>query len=94
MKFISDFMDRPVAQEFAWMSRYFSVGSCADFLKYFSLFRSSVHFSEHVGRPCSKRWISRMKKRFLSLERARAKAKEDMDFELLAEIETGAFKLD
>lgn len=94
MNFISDFMGRPAPQEFAWMSNYFKSGACADFLKYFSIFRSAVHFSEHVGRPCSKRWTMRMKSRFVRLERARAQARENLDFELLAEIETGDFKLD
>lgn len=94
MNFISDFMGRPAAQEFAWMAHYFRSGACADFLKYFSLFRSTVHFSEHVGRPCSNRWVMRMKSRFVRLERARREAKDNLDFETVADIETGRFKLD
>lgn len=94
MDFISDFLDRPVPQERSWMTHYFKDGLCADFLKYFSLFRSSVHFSEHVGRPCSVRWAMRMKRRFVRLERARAEARRDMDIDLLADIESGRFKLD
>lgn len=94
MIFISDFMGSPVPSEFNWMRHYFRKGCCFDFLKYFSRFRTDVHFSEHVGRPCSKRWTKRMKRRFLALERARSFAKEDMDIELVAEIEMGNFKLD
>jgi hypothetical protein len=93
MNFISDFMDRPVDREFSWMTCYFKSGACADFLKYFSVFRTISHFSEHVGRPCSLRWANRMKSRFVRLEAARAKARADLDFELLADIETGKFKL-
>lgn len=93
MAFISDFMDKPVGREFSWMTNYFKSGACADFLKYFSLFRTAVHFSEHFGRPCSARWCARMKSRFMRLEAARNKAKIDLDFELVADIETGNFKL-
>lgn len=87
-------MDRPVQPEFSWMTHYFGKGICRDFLKYFSIFRSTVHFSEHVGRPCSVRWAKRMQSRFVRLERARLEARESMDFEALADIETGKFKLD
>lgn len=87
-------MAHPVQPEFSWMTHYFRKGICQDFLKYFSLFRSTVHFSEHVGRPCSVRWAKRMRSRFIRLEKARIEAKEEMDFEALADIETGKFKLD
>ena len=94
MDFISDFMDRPVPPDRSWMTHYFKEGVCADFLKYFSLFGSVVHFSEHIGKPCSVRWAMRMKRRFVRLERARDEARRNMDIELLADIESGKFKLD
>lgn len=94
MIFISDFMESPVSSEFNWMRHYFKKGVCLDFLKYFSNFRTDVHFSEHMGRPCSKRWTKRLKRRFLALEGVRRVAKKDMDIELVAEIEMGNFKLD
>lgn len=75
------------------MVRYFADGLGYEFLRYFLLFRSAVHFSEHVGRPCDKRWVARMKSRFLKLERAHAEAKTEMDFERVAEIETGMLEL-
>lgn len=93
MNFISDFLDRPAPAECAWMEPYFGGPAGRDFLKYFHIFRSSVHFSEHVGRVCCERWMKRMKSRFLRLERARAEARKNMDMELLAEIELGEFKL-
>lgn len=94
MDFISDFMDKPVSPEYSWMAHYFGEGACADFLKYFSIFGSVVHFSEHVGRPCSIRWARRMKRRFVGLQKARREARESMDIELLADIEMGKFKLE
>jgi hypothetical protein len=46
-----------------------------------------------VGKPCSKRWTKRMKSKLLKLESAHLKARSDMDFDLLADIEMGKFKL-
>lgn len=87
-------MNHPVRPEFSWMENYFKKGVCREFLKYFSLFGSVVHFSEHTGLPCSLRWGKRMQSRFLRLSEARNNARKSMDFELLTEIETGSFKLD
>lgn len=75
------------------MARYFEEGLKYEFLRYFLLFRSAVHFPEHVGRPCNRRWVARMKSQFLLLERAHASAKAEMDFERVSEIETGKFRL-
>jgi hypothetical protein len=93
LKFVSDFLNDPVPNESLWLSRYFRDGLGYEFLRYFLIFRSSVHFSEHVGLPCSKRWRNRMKSRFNRLERAHSDAKREMDFEKLASIEMGEFKL-
>lgn len=93
MKFISDFLESPVPAQHHWMTRYFESGLKYGFLRYFLLFRCDVHFSEHIGVPCSKRWVKRMKSKFLKLESAHSKARLDMDLELLAEIEMGKFKL-
>jgi hypothetical protein len=93
MKFISDFLDAPVPAPQHWMTRYFKSGLNYEFLRYFLLFRCDVHFSEHVGKPCSKRWTKRMKSKLLKLESAYLKARSDMDFDLLADIEMGKFKL-
>jgi hypothetical protein len=93
MKFVSNFLDEPVPSESFWMTRYFRGPMGYEFLRYFLFFRTEVHFPDHVGRPCSKRWSKRMKSRLLRLESSHAAAKRDMDFELLAEIEMGDFKL-
>lgn len=93
MRFVSDFLNEPVSAESFWMTRYFGDGLGYEFLRYFLAFRSSVHFSEHVGMPCSKRWVNRMKSRLRTLERAHAEAKRSMDFESLADLETGKYKL-
>lgn len=93
MKFISNFLDAPVPSAQHWMTRYFESGLNYEFLRYFLLFRCDVHFSEHIGRSCSKRWVKRMRSKFLKLEAAHAKAKAEMDIEKIADIEMGKFKL-
>jgi len=93
MRFVSDFLNEPVPSESFWMSRYFKRDLGYDFLKYFLSFRTTVHFSEHSGRPCSKRWTEKMKRKFVRLENEHSRAKKELDFEKLAEIEMGQFKL-
>lgn len=86
-------MNRPVPVEHFWMTRYFRGAIGYEFVRYFLTFRCDVHFPLHVGRPCNKRWVKRMKSRFLALEREHARSKSEMDFERLADIEMGKFKL-
>lgn len=93
MRFVSDFMNSPASPEASWMTQYFGGGLGYDFVRYFALFRCSTRFPEHVGRPCSKRWVKRMKSRFLALERERDRARREMDLEALADIEMGKFEL-
>jgi hypothetical protein len=93
MKFISDFLTEPVPADSFWMSRYFKGDVGYDFVRYFISFRTAVHFSEHFGRPCSDRWTQKMKRKFIRLEKEHSRAKMELDFEKLAEIEMGRFKL-
>lgn len=86
-------MDQPIAQEYFWMSKYFATGPRLAFLKYFLIFRSAVHFCEHTGFACSRRYVKRMKRSILFLERTHKKAKEDLDFEKVSLIEMGDYKL-
>ncbi len=93
MKFVSDFLEEPVPQEQFWLTRYFGTRIRLAFLKYFLTFRGAFHFREHTGFYCSLRYLKNMKRQLVSLERAREKAKKDLDFELVAEIEMGDYKL-
>jgi len=93
MNFISDFLEKPVPTQQHWMTKYFGSGLKYEFLRYFLLFRCDAHFSEHIGIPCSKRWVKRMRSQLLKIESVHAKARSEMNLELLAEIEMGDFKL-
>lgn len=75
------------------MIKYFSTPIRYSFLIYFINFRSAFHFRRHTGFFCSFRYLKRMKKQFLYLENKHAEAKSNLDFELVAKIEIGDFKL-
>jgi hypothetical protein len=94
LKFVSvSFLDEPLPQESQWLIKYFQVGIRRAFLNYFMCFRSSVRFSEHTGLSCSKRYLKEMKSELLRLEKAHSESKDRLDFEAVADIEMGLFKL-
>jgi len=93
MIFISNFLNNPIADKYYWLTNYFRGNITVAFLKYHVFFRSHIHFSEHVGIPCSLRWIKKMKKRISQLEDLHKKAKEKGDFEFLTELEAGNCKV-
>jgi CRISPR/Cas system-associated endonuclease Cas1 len=93
LKFVSDFIEEPIPRNIFWLVKYFNSGIRYAFLRYFLTFRSGVHFCEHTGFYCSERYKKQMKSQFLLLERSHQRAKDDLDFESVAEIEMGNFKL-
>jgi hypothetical protein len=93
LKFVSDFLEEPVPHEHFWLTKYFGTDVRLAFLKYFLTFRGAFHFREHTGFYCSLRYLKSMKRELVHIEKAREKAKRDLDFELVAEIEMGDYKL-
>jgi hypothetical protein len=93
LDFSSSFMTRQIPKEKSWMMRYFKTRTKRMFLKYFVRFGSTARFCEHSGEVCTVRYIKKMKKQFLVLDARHEKAKNDLDFDLLAKIEMGKCKL-
>ena len=93
MKFISDFFDEPIPQESLWMSKYFNTPIRESFLRYFLHFKSVVHFHEHTGFSCTVRYRKKMKSELVHLIEQHSTAKNNGDFEKVAEIEMGNYKL-
>jgi hypothetical protein len=93
LKFISDFLEEPIPRDKFWLVKYFGSGIRYAFLRYFLTFRNGVHFCEHTGFSCSERYKKQMKSQFLFIERSHLLAKEQLDFESVAEIEMGNLKL-
>jgi hypothetical protein len=75
------------------MTKYFETPIRYNFLLYFLNFRSAFHFCEHTGFVCNLRYVKRMKRQFLMLEKKHIDAKNNLDFELVANIEMGKIKL-
>jgi hypothetical protein len=73
------------------MTKYFKSDIKKAFLQYFITFGVSHRFCEHTGCFCTVRYLKRMRKRFRQLKMAYNKAREDLDFEMVAKIEMGYF---
>lgn len=93
LDFSSAFMARQIPKEKSWMSKYFKTRTKRLFLKYFVMFGCTARFCEHSGEVCTLRYIKKMKRQYAILEEKHTKAKNELDFELLAKIEMGKCKL-
>lgn len=91
--FSSDFMRSPVPKEKSWMAKYFKTKTKRMFLKYFMAFGSTARFTRHCGQVCTKRYVKKMKMQFLKISEKHRRAKEDLDFEMVAKIEMGKCRL-
>lgn len=84
--------DLPKAQ--AYLLKYFSRSATQTaFLKYYLTFDGYVRFVEHTGYSASEKWMELLKQKVVVLQAAHKKAKDEMDLETLATIETGKYKL-
>ena len=64
------------------------------FLKYVIAFDGDyTHFSDHTGVRCSLRWLKILHERLARLEQLHKMAKQNIDLETLAKIESGKYKL-
>lgn len=63
------------------------------FLKYYSSFESATRFREHSGEVCTKRYVKKMKKQLLVLVKIYDAARKNLDFELIAKMEMGRYRL-
>lgn len=86
-------MEEPIPQDKFWLTKYFYTDIRLAFLKYFLTFNSCFHFKEHTGYYCSTRYLKKMRSEFSKLNKEYEKAKNSFDFEQVAEIEMGNFKL-
>lgn len=92
--FISgDFETFEVPKDKKYLLNYFRTKTQSAFLRYFLMFGSYDHFVDHTGIYCQPRYMKIMLKALNVLESAHAKAKGDMDLEMLADIETGKFSI-
>jgi hypothetical protein len=86
-----NFFNLELPKEKQYLCKYFETEMGMQFLRYYYVFNSDVRFKEHTGLYCTKRWIKMLKCRYKSLIILYDKAKKDMDFTLLAEIQEGKY---
>jgi hypothetical protein len=94
LKLISgEFFDLSLPKEKLYLLKYFDTDVQTQFLYYYHIFRSIDRFVEHTGHSASKRWLIDLKNKYDRLVEAHDTAKKDMDFETLASITAGKFKI-
>jgi len=75
----------------AYIYKYFPTEFQEAFVKYVHAFGEYSQFMEHTGHRASFRWLNILYERLIKLEAVHKKAKQDMDFEFLAIIESGQY---
>jgi hypothetical protein len=93
LAFSCNFMENPLAKESRWMSKYFKTRTKRMFLKYFDTFGCATRFCQHSGETCTKRYVKKMKRQYISLKKKHECAKAEFDLEALFKIETGRYRL-
>ena len=92
LEFISGrFLEDPLPKENAWLLKYFRRDRQEQFLKYYLLFDDYWHFVDRTGYYFCIKNLNILVKKVKALMAAHAKAKSEMNLELLAKIETGKF---
>jgi hypothetical protein len=92
-----DFLSREfetleIPKEKKYLLKYFRKDVQQAFLKYFFIFGSFDNFVDHTGLYCQPRWLKILHQKLIDLESIHSSAKQNMDLELLAKIESGKFK--
>jgi coproporphyrinogen III oxidase len=94
LKFIGGvFFEYVLPKEKNFLFKYFRTDIEKAFLRYYYCFGEYDHFSDHTGHRCQKRWLRLLRQRHDALVEAHAAAKQEADFDLLALIESGKYKL-
>lgn len=94
LTFISgSFFDCDMPKEKKYLLKYFKTPLEQQFLRYYHCFGNYTHFTDHTGMHCKPRWLMVLKQRLDMLVQLHAKAKKEMDLELLMVIETGQYVL-
>ena len=94
LAFISGkYLEEDLPKEQSYLLKYFRSETQVAFLKYYLMFEGYVRFVEHTGYSASWKWMELLKQKLQVLQAAHKKAKDEMDLETLATIETGKYKL-
>jgi hypothetical protein len=94
LKFISGGLeDYEMPDDKKYLLKYFDTPLQITFVKYLLIFGNDYsNFVNHTGMKSRKHWLKKLYDRYIALETAKRKARQNIDFETLSEIETGKFK--
>ena len=76
-----------------YLYKYFKTDVQKVFLHYFVLFGNYTRFVEHSGYFVTRRYLRRLKNKFLRLEVMYEKAKASGDIEMVSKLESGKLKI-
>ena len=87
------FFDIDLPNEKRYLLKYFTNDLQKHFVSYFLVFRDYDNFVDHTGYYCSNRWLEILKTKLETLERLKIEARQSIDLEKLALIESGNYKI-
>ena len=87
-----DFFDVELPKEKQYLYKYFDTEVQMKFLRYYYTFKTYDRFIEHTGTVCGRRWLRFLKNKYEKLVFIYDEAKKNMDFTLLAKIQSGKIR--
>lgn len=95
LEFISGrFTLNNLPKEKSYLHHYFKTEMQQAFLRYYFMFKDHKLFSEHTGYQCSANWRYQLAEKIEILENLKQKARKNLDFELITNLETGRYEFE
>lgn len=85
--------DFELPKEKSFLLRYCETPAQEAFLRYYFAFGDFKNFVEHTGIVIQRRWMRLLSKKIRRLEKLHSDARAAFDLPLLAEIESGKYKI-
>lgn len=93
LEFISgNFFEGNLEPHQRYLLKYFKTEIQVQFLRYYLKFGSMEHFVDHTGLFCRIRWRQLLLAKLKLLESKLQEARENMDMEMIALIESGKYR--
>ncbi len=87
-----NFFDFDLPKSKNYLFHYFRTGIEKQLIYYYYCLGNFEHFTDHTGLYCQQRWLKELKQRHDRLVEMLAKAKMEMDLDLVVLIESGKLK--
>lgn len=87
------FLDENLPDNKNYLLHYFRTEHQQTFLRYYLKFGNYDKFTEHTGFELQNRWLKALLKKLEKLEAARVLARKNLDFTMIADIESGKYKV-